>query len=61
MQSTFKKYTEANRNAWNEVMPRHQKVARERWDNAFMQPGFVCQDEVELEICVVTTGLNYSP
>jgi len=50
MQSTFKKYTEANRDAWNEVMPRHQKIARERWDNAFMQPGFVCLDEVELEL-----------
>ncbi len=47
---TLKKYTEANRDAWNEVMPRHQKAARERWDNAFMQPGFVCMGDIELTL-----------
>jgi ubiquinone/menaquinone biosynthesis C-methylase UbiE len=50
MQSGLKKYTEANREAWNEVMPRHQKASREKWDRAFMQPGFVCQGEVELDL-----------
>jgi SAM-dependent methyltransferase len=50
MQPTFKEYTEANRDAWNEVMPRHQKAARERWDSAFMQPGFVCMGDVELDL-----------
>jgi ubiquinone/menaquinone biosynthesis C-methylase UbiE len=44
----LKKYTQANREAWNEVMPLHQEAARAKWDNAFMQPGFVCMDEVEL-------------
>jgi ubiquinone/menaquinone biosynthesis C-methylase UbiE len=45
-----KKYTEANREAWNEVMPMHQKAAKERWDKAFLQPGFVglAQKEVDL-------------
>jgi len=50
MQPTFKKYTEANRDAWNEVMPRHQEAARERWDHAFMQAGFVCMGNAELEL-----------
>ena len=44
----LKKYTQANREAWNKVMPLHQEAARAKWDNAFMQPGFVCMDEVEL-------------
>jgi len=50
MQSTFEEYTEANRDAWNEVMHRHQKAAKEKWDNAFMQPGFVCMGDVELDL-----------
>ena len=50
MQPALKKYTEANREAWNEVMPRHQAAAREKWDNAFMQPGFVCLDDVEIDL-----------
>jgi len=44
----FKKFTEANREAWNEVMPMHQKAASDRWDNAFKQPGYVCLGETEL-------------
>jgi len=50
MQSRLKEYTQANREAWNEVMPRHQKAAREKWDQAFMQPGYVCIEGVELEL-----------
>jgi hypothetical protein len=49
MQPEIKKITEANRDAWNEVMPRHRKAAGERWDKAFMQPGFVCMRERELQ------------
>lgn len=45
----LKKYTEANRLAWNEVMPLHQKAAKARWDEAFLQPGFVCLPEHEVE------------
>jgi SAM-dependent methyltransferase len=49
-QIALKKYTESNKDAWNEVMPLHQKAAKERWDNAFMQPGFMCLDENELNL-----------
>lgn len=48
MESSLKQYTEGNRAAWNEVMPLHQKAAREKWDLAFMQPGFVCMDPDEV-------------
>jgi len=50
MRSKLKKYTEANRDAWNEVMPKHQKAAKERWDDAFLQSGFVCLSENELNV-----------
>ncbi|MFO7696430.1 MAG: class I SAM-dependent methyltransferase [Anaerolineae bacterium] len=33
------RYTQANREAWNEVMPLHQRAARARLDDAFQQPG----------------------
>jgi ubiquinone/menaquinone biosynthesis C-methylase UbiE len=46
----IKKYTEANREAWNEVMPKHQKAAREKWDIAFQKPGFVCLFEHEVAL-----------
>lgn len=48
MRSTLKKYTEANREAWNEVTPRHQEAAKERWDRAFERRGFVCMGDVEV-------------
>jgi ubiquinone/menaquinone biosynthesis C-methylase UbiE len=48
MRPPLKKYTQANREAWNEVMPRHQEAARAKWDDAFLRPGFACMDEVEL-------------
>jgi ubiquinone/menaquinone biosynthesis C-methylase UbiE len=48
MVSMLKKYTEANRAAWNEVMPRHQQAAKEKWDQAFLQPGFVRLNDDEL-------------
>jgi len=46
----LKKYTEANREAWNEVMPRHQRAAKEKWDNAFTQPGYVCLGDTERDL-----------
>jgi len=36
----FKKYTEANRLAWNEVMPHHQNANQSKWDDKFSVPGF---------------------
>ncbi len=44
----IKQYTEANRAAWNEVMPKHQAAAKERLDRLFVQPGYIYQDEEEL-------------
>lgn len=45
----LKRYTEANRSAWNEVMPYHQRAAREKWDSLFARPGYTCLPANELE------------
>jgi hypothetical protein len=71
IQSELKHYTEANRAAWNEVMPKHQRVAKENWDKLFSQPDFVRLGDIEVEllqqvglkgkmwfICVVIMVLN---
>lgn len=44
----LKSITESNRQAWNEVMPRHRDAASARLDAAFMQPRYSCLDEDEL-------------
>ncbi|MCF7827143.1 MAG: class I SAM-dependent methyltransferase [Candidatus Marinimicrobia bacterium] len=38
--SDYKKFTQANREAWNEAMPYHQKANADKWDKAFATPGF---------------------
>ena len=43
-----RKYSEANRQAWNEAMPYHQRAAREKWDRLFAQRGYSCLTEREL-------------
>ncbi len=43
-------YTEANRLAWNEAMPRHQAVRKEYWDQQFSTPGFMVQKDPELSL-----------
>jgi SAM-dependent methyltransferase len=50
MRSDLKRYTEANRAAWNEVMPLHQRAAKEKWTESFSRPGFVALDEAEIEM-----------
>lgn len=45
----LKKFTEANRLAWNEAIPYHQKANGNKWDDAFSVPGFVAMTDVELE------------
>lgn len=45
MNGDRKKYTEANRIAWNEVTPYHQKANKERLLQQFTQPGYSCLDE----------------
>jgi SAM-dependent methyltransferase len=47
-EAELKRYTEANRAAWNEVTPYHQRAAKEKWDSLFAQPGVVCLDSDEL-------------
>lgn len=39
-----KKYTEANRKAWNEIAPKHEELKREA-KKQFREPGFSCLDE----------------
>ncbi|MBN1982491.1 MAG: class I SAM-dependent methyltransferase [Chitinivibrionales bacterium] len=49
MNAYIKKYTEANRDAWNEVTPLHQKTQREKLDRLFTEPGAICLDEDSIE------------
>lgn len=48
MKQEIKKYTEHNREAWNEVMPKHQAKAKERLDQLFSKPGYICQTDQNL-------------
>jgi len=50
MELDVKNITEANRDAWNEVMHRYQAAAKEKWDALFMQPGYVCLGNTEVEL-----------
>ncbi len=45
----IKKYTEANRKAWNQVMPYHKKAMDEKWDAMFTDPEFIFQKDQELD------------
>lgn len=45
----LKKYTEANRKAWNQVMPFHKKAMDEKWDASFSDSKFIFQKEQELD------------
>jgi len=38
----IKFYTSKNREAWNEVMPKHQAATKEEYDKLFSSPGYVC-------------------
>ncbi len=48
MTEDIKKYTEANRDAWNEVASKHQAVTKEDLDNCFSKPGYIIQEDEEL-------------
>ncbi len=41
----IKKYTDANRIAWNEAMPYHQKAKAGKFYEAFKKAGYSCLDE----------------
>lgn len=43
--SHHKYHTQSSRAAWNEVTSLHQRATRQKWDQAFMQPGYICLDE----------------
>ena len=49
-ESDLKHMTESNRAAWNEVMPLHQRAAKEKLDKLFSEPGCVRLDEIEIGI-----------
>jgi len=44
-----KKYAEANRQAWNQVMPYHKKAMDKKWDAMYANPNFVYQKDPELD------------
>ncbi|HJO91787.1 MAG TPA: class I SAM-dependent methyltransferase [Victivallales bacterium] len=44
----IKKYTNANREAWNQVMPKHQAAAKTNLDKKFSKKGFTYQKAEEL-------------
>lgn len=60
LQPELKRYTEANRAAWNEVMPKHQLAAKEKWDTLFSQPSYVslADHEVKLLLQIGLKGKN---
>lgn len=45
----FKKYTEQNRKAWNQAMPKHQAAVKEKLDCLFQTEGFVYPLAPELD------------
>jgi len=48
--SDFKKFTQANREAWNEAMPYHQTSNSDKWDIAFSERGYSVIKEPELSL-----------
>lgn len=44
----YKKYTESNRQAWNEATPYHKEAMDEKWDKMFSDPSFIFQKDPEL-------------
>ena len=44
----IKKYTNANKEAWNEVIPKHQNARKDKLDKLFSQPGFIIQNDKQL-------------
>lgn len=46
---TISQYTEANRIAWNEAMPRHQEGNKDKWTKMFLVPGYSVIENPELQ------------
>jgi SAM-dependent methyltransferase len=45
---SIKSYTQDNRKAWNDAVPKHQAARAGHWDTFFAKPGAVLQQEPEL-------------
>ncbi|MDA3873733.1 MAG: class I SAM-dependent methyltransferase [Kiritimatiellae bacterium] len=45
----MKNYTESNRMAWNQTMPKHQEANGSSWDDRFSTPGFSALSDPELQ------------
>ena len=52
MKKDIKYYTNRNRDAWNEVMPKHQAASKERLDQLFSEPGYIYQKDDDLYVKV---------
>jgi len=44
----IKQYTNANKAAWNEAIPKHQKARKQELDTLFAQPGYIEQTDEDL-------------
>ncbi len=44
----YKKYTESNREAWNQAMPFHKKAMDKKWNDMFADSNFIFQKDHEL-------------
>lgn len=54
----IKKYTEQNRKAWNQAMPKHQAAAKEKLDRLFQTKGFVYPLAPELDEVFKRVGIT---
>lgn len=48
MKEDIREYTKQNKEAWNEVMPRHRAASKEKLDRLFAKPGYICQKDRNL-------------
>jgi hypothetical protein len=46
MEKDIKFYTNQNREAWNEVMPKHQSVSKEKLDQLFSNKLYPNREEI---------------
>jgi ubiquinone/menaquinone biosynthesis C-methylase UbiE len=54
----LKEYTRANRDAWNEVMPKHQKVYKEELDTLFARPGYIITFQNDKDVLRIFDKVN---
>jgi len=51
-------FTRANKEAWNEVMPKHQKVWKEELDTLFARPGYVITFQNDKDVVRIFDKIN---